>query len=370
MPYDESYAPEAPDAGPVALEAAPDTTAAVAPDVQALAPETPEAEAPVEAGSDSTADDTADDTPAAAPPAEAPLAFDEKAYLKQHFGDDAPDTATALAERIKTLQASARTTEDDGRAALLQDPAKLAAFAKAFSVDYDKMELGQVLREKFALANPEMPEKLLNTLYAKDFATKYPLLAEYAADPEAFDADDPALTEEREAAEYFAKQDRAALKEHQATHTRDLLAQARTGAAPTPESQAIAKAALDWADQTIIGDYALPIDVGNGQVLKMPVGDAAAFKAAFSSTDALYQAQVLTADGKINPQAQAKIALFLRNPAAYDAALANAVKAAQPASLPIDELTNARSTRSKAQPTATAAGTQYGQSDDWHSSNA
>lgn len=381
MPLDESFPAEnapAPAAEAVEAQAAPVEAPADTdqPNTQDEAADTPQGEetAPeLDADADGQPTETADEDPAAA----AAPAFDEKAYLKQHFGDDAPDTPQALKEQLTALKASQLTDEQKGTLALLSDPAKLADFARLAAKDYDTPTPAEVMREKFALDHPGMSDKLLDFRFGQTFAQKYPTLAAALQDPDDYADDDPQLLLETEAADFDAKADRAALKTHQQTTTQQLLAAARAAAAPTaaqytPAQEAEAQAALRWADETIKEGYTLPVDVGNGLIIKMPVGDPASFKEAFASADQLYQAQVLTPEGKLNPQAQAKIALFLRNPAAYDAALANAVKAAGGPALPLSELTNSSSGRgpTKAAAPPRSAAPAYSQSDDWLNSNA
>lgn len=383
MPYDETFPSETPDA-PVAPPETP-PTAPEAPDPatdQSAAPEATSVDNATDAGSpaaddynpndgEENSDDAAEEAPEEAP---ATPAFDEKAYLKQHFGDDAPDTAAELRTRLDALRSTARSAEDEGRAALLQDPAKLAAFAKLAGTNYDTMDAAAAMREKFALDYADMPPAMQARRFAAQFATQYPTLAAYHDDPESVDADDPALLAEQEEADYDARAARTALKTNQTTQTGELLAAARAGAAstagPTPEQQAFATAALAWTDENIKDGFTLPVDVGNGQVIKLPVGDTASFKESFANTDALYRAQVVMPDGKPNAAKQALIAHFLKSPEGFVAALANAVKASLPPSLAIDELTNARPRRATAAKGAGASTTTAGyEPDGWQNSN-
>ena len=318
--------------------------------------------------------------PAAELPAAA--AFNEAEYLKTQFGDDAPETAAELKARIAEFKANQITTTQRGQLALL-DPANKAKFAEYANLagrDYDKPTAREVMREHFALGKTGLSAAALDFRFDADFNNKYPTLAAALEDPGMYEANDPQLMLERELADYDSSAARNALKENQELTTQQffadaLSAQASTAPQATPEQIADANDVLKWSDETFRDGATLPIDLGNGQVVNMPIGDAKSFKEGFIDTDKLYRAHVVGPDGKINRAMQAEIALFLSDPKGYRTYIANAVRGSAAPAISVAELTNS-SARPASRPAgvAAAAGTNnqpaYVEANDWLSSNA
>lgn len=391
MAFDETFPADEPLVAELA-QAAPATAADSIPEPLADAVPTdaqPDQAAYADAGIDTGADAGADAdnaTPDAdtdtMPATVAAPAFNEADFFKTHFGDDAPETAAELKTRFDTLKANQLTDAQRGQLALL-DPAnkeKFAEFAALAGKDYDTMLFGDAMRERFVLEHPGMDADLVEYEFGRQFAQKYPTLAAALANPSAYDETDQELIIEKKAADYAARADRTALKAAQENTTQRfyaeaLAAQASTAPQSSPEQIADAQSVLKWSDETFKDGATLPIDLGNGEVVQMPIGDPKSFKDGFIDPDKLYRNHVLGKDGKINREMQAEIALFLKDPKGYRTFIANAVKGAAAPALPIAELTNssaAKAARAQAA-AASAAATNHPQhvaADAWQNSNA
>ena len=236
------------------------------------------------------------------------------------------------------------------------------------------------MREHFALGKAGLSNAALDFRFDADFNNKYPTLAAAIADPGMYEADDPQLLLERELADYDSGAAREALKANQENTTQQFFADALSAQASTvpqasPEQIADATDVLRWSDETFRDGATLPIDLGNGQVVNMPIGDAKSFKEGFVDTDKLYRANVIGADGKINRAMQAEIALFMSDPKGYRTYIANAVRGSAAPAIAVTDLTNSSARPTAARPAAAASSSTTNQpayvgADDWQSSNA
>lgn len=314
----------------------------------------------------------------------APAAFNEAEYLKTQFGEDAPETAAELKARIADFKANQITPAQRGQLALL-DPANKEQFAKYAALagrDYDAPTAREIMREHFALGKNGLSNAALDFRFDADFNGKYPTLAAALEDPGMYEANDPQLMLERELADYDSAAARADLKANQENTTQQffadaLSAQASTAPQASPEQIADATDVLRWSDETFRDGATLPIDLGNGQVVNMPIGDAKSFKEGFVDTDKLYRANVIGPDGKINRAMQAEIALFMSDPKGYRTYIANAVRGSAAPAISVAELTNSSARPAAVRPAGAAPATSsasnqpaYVSADDWQSSNA
>ncbi|MGI4873226.1 MAG: hypothetical protein ACRYFX_18855 [Janthinobacterium lividum] len=355
MPLEESFAFDAPVEAPPTPEAIAPTPITPEP-----APEVPQAAEPIAAPSlAAEAPPQAAEPPA--PAAEAPAApvFDEKAWLKQ-FGDDV-ETPAQLKERLDSYKAKQLTPEIEAQIAITRDPAKLAEYANIVGKDYDKPTAAEVMREKFALDNPGMSKGLLDREFGKQFGKDFPLINQALANPNPGDEDyldpeDPALKAELEAAEYYALAAREALKKNQTEKTQQFLAAVPAAQQPqlTDAQKADVPALAAWLDEAIKDGGALPIDLGDGTKLSLPIEKAADFKAAFHDTYRLLDSHALNPDGTINRGNQALITEFLRlGPVGFAQSIAKQARLAQPEpvpAIPVDEMTNASGKRQPVAP--------------------
>ncbi len=393
--YDESFAPEPEQA----MEPAPDTTATAAETPEAAPvevieqPEATEAtetpEAPAEGSEESTTEAAPTETAAEEATTEATApAFVEADYLKSVLGDTAPATAAELRTRFEQLQAKQITPEQEARLALFSDPAKLAEFSQLATKDYDKLDAVEAMRERFAHLHPDMSEAARERRFQRQFADKYPTLADAIANPENYEPTDPALLAEKEDADYDAKTDRAALKTAQQDRTTQFLAShapAATQPQLTAEQQADNTALPKWLDEAYKEGATIPVDAGDGLKFNLPVPNAAEFKAAFLDPFSLLDKFTLTKPvaegGIINRENHALATAFLQNPSAFVQNIAKAARAAMPKpapAIPIADLTNSSAAKAAAAKKAaavpvTATGEAnhpaYVNADDWHNSN-
>lgn len=346
MPLEESFYSEppaapAPSPEPVA-ELAPEPVAELPTEAASVPEPTPAVEAP----------EVAEVTEASVEAAPAPApAFDEAAYLRQHFGDDAPPTAAELRQQLEAARARQLTPELETRLAVLNDPAKLAEYAALAGKDYDKPDAAAVMREHFAQQHPGMSDKLVEFRFQQEFAQKYPTLAAALSSPEDIDASDPQLLLEKEAADYDARTARTALKATQQEATQKFVSAVAAAPAPqlTSAQQADAAALPAWLDEAYADGATLPVDLGEGQALRLPIGKSADFKADFNRTVALMEAQSFTKDGLLNRGNHALLTRFLQvGPQAFAQEIAQQVRAAQPKpapAIPVADLTNSSAAR-------------------------
>jgi hypothetical protein len=372
MAYDESFAPEPEvQAAPPVVESAAVVETPVETPVETAAVEAtiPEAAAATTAETETTT--AAESTTEAAAETAAETAevvvtptFDEAAFLKAQFGDDAPATAAELKQRFDALQAKQLTPEQEAQLNLLKDPAKLGEFAKLATQDYNKLDAATVMRQAFAQKNPGMSDALVERLFTKQFTERFPTLAAALANPDDFEPTDPALLAEKEEADYYANADRAALTEAQTKKVQEYVSSQAAATQPqlTAEQAADVAALPKWLDEAYKEGSTLPVDLGDGTKLALPIQNAADFKAAFNNTYALLDNATLTKPitegGTLDRQKHALVTAFLQNPTAFMQNIAKGVRASMPKpapSIPIAVVTN--SSAAKATPAAAATST-------------
>jgi hypothetical protein len=399
MAYDESFAPELTTAEALPAETvttAPETGAetvaaeAAANAEEAAAVDTTAAESTQAAADETAAEGSATGEGAASEAAPVAPAFDEAAYLKATFGEDAPATAAEMKQRLADMQARQVTTEQQAQLAMLSDPAKLAEFAQLATKDYDKPEAIDIMRERFAQRFPKLSEKAREHRFQSEFAQKYPTLADAIANPENYEgSEDPTLLVERELADNDALEDREALKTAQQDKIKQFVASQTAAPGPqlTTEQQADIAALPAWLDEAYKEGATIPVDAGDGLKFNLPIPNAADFKAAFNDTygllDKLTLTKPLAEGGVLNRANHALVTAFLQNPTAFVQNIAKQVRAAMPeqeAAIPVNQLNNSSANkRPPAKPAAVAqAPVEVGESnhkphvnaDAWLHSNA
>ena len=371
MPLDESFAPEPDYSPPAVAEPAPaaEPVAEPTPAQPEPTPAAPAAETP-----------TAAQTEAPATPAEAAPAFDEKQYLKDLLGDDAPETAAEARARIAADRARQVTPEIEARLAITNDPAKLAEYAELHRKDYDKMPVVEAMREKFALENPGASQQFLDRNFPKElekWGERFPTLYAALQDPDSVDPSDPVLLAEKEDADYLSATTREALKKNQTEKTQQFLAALPAANQPqlSDAQKADAAALPAWLDEAFTDGGVLPVALPDGTKLNLPIEKAADLKAAFFKAGELLDAHLYNKDGILNRENQAVVAEMARlGPVAFVQAIAKHARLAQPEpapAIPVADLTNASAAR-PAQPAAppTTARPGPAKSDtDWHRFN-